>query len=525
MDGLAETIILSWGWRRWAIAFGAGAASALAQPPFFAFPLLWLSLPVLVWLLDGSVGAGRSGRSARFLPAFAAGWWFGFGYFAAGLWWVGTAFLVDADVFGWMLPFAVLALPAGLGLFWGAGAAAAQLLWSDDWRRVFALAAGLGSAEWLRGLLFTGFPWNAIGYALTAGEVMIQSASLLGLYALNFVAVAVFAAPASMAPTAEDSRRGWTLPALSLALVAALAAYGGARLWSAETGFVDDLRIKIVQPAIDQAEKWRPENRGPIFRSYLDLSRRGEAALDGNTILVWPESAFPFALTEEPGALGAIADLLPQGAVLVTGALRPEPLPGDEQDVFNSVFVIDDTGEIRGAYDKVHLVPFGEYLPFQATLEALGLEQLTRLRGGFASGSRRRALSLPGGPDFVPLICYEIIFPGAVMPAGQRPGFLLNLTNDAWFGRTPGPYQHFHQARVRAVEEGLPLVRAANSGISAVTDSVGRVLISSELGAPAVIDAELPLAGPTTLAARLGRILAFTILISFIGVAVSRVFT
>lgn len=525
MDRLADTIILSWGWRRRAIAFGAGALSALAQPPFFAFPLLWLSLPVLVWLLDGSVSARRSGRTARLLPAFGAGWWFGFGYFTAGLWWVGAAFLVEADVFGWLLPFAVVALPAGLALFWGAGAAAAQLFWSDDWRRIFALAAGIGGAEWLRGLVFTGFPWNAIGYALTAGEVMMQSAALLGLYALNFVAVAVFAAPATLAPAAEKGRRSWALPALALTVVAALAGYGGARLWSAEPAFADDLRLKIVQPAIDQAEKWRPENKASIFRNYLDMSRRGEAPLDGDTVLVWPESAFPFALTEEPGALGAIADLLPQGAALVTGALRPEPLPGEERQVFNSVFVIDDTGEISGAYDKVHLVPFGEYLPFQTTLEEIGLEQLARQRGGFASGSRRRALSLPQGPVFAPLICYEIIFPGAVLPPGPRPDFLLNLTNDAWFGRTPGPYQHFHQARVRAVEEGLPLVRAANSGISAVTDSVGRVLVKSALGTPAVIDSALPLAAPSPPATRLGRTLAFTILIIFTGVAVSRVFT
>jgi len=525
IDRLAEAIILSWGWRRRAIAFGAGAASALAQPPFFAFPLLWLSLPILAWLIDGSVGAGRSGRAARLLPAFGAGWWFGFGYFTAGLWWVGAAFLVEADTFGWLLPFAVLALPAGLALFWGLGAAAAQLLWSDDWRRIFALAAGLGAAEWLRGLVLTGFPWNAIGYALTAGEVMMQSASLFGLYALNFLAVALFAAPATLAPAGEDGRRGWALPALALAVVAALAAYGGARLWSAETAFADGLRLKIVQPAIDQAEKWEPENRAPIFRSYLDLSRRGEAPLDGDTVLIWPESAFPFALTEEPGALAAIADLLPEGAALVTGALRPEPLPGEEQEVYNAVFVIDDSGEITGAYDKVHLVPFGEYLPFQAALEAIGLEQLTRLRGGFASGSRRRALSLPQGPDFAPLICYEIIFAGAVLPPGPRPGFLLNVTNDAWFGRTPGPYQHFHQARVRAVEEGLPLVRAANSGISAITDSLGRVLAKSALGTQAVIDSALPLAGPPPIATRLGRILAFTILISFIGLAAWRPFT
>lgn len=187
--------------------------------------------------------------------------------------------------------------------------------------------------------------------------------------------------------------------------------------------------------------------------------------------------------------------------------------------MFNSVFVIDHEGEIRAAYDKVHLVPFGEYLPFQAALESIGLEQLTRLRGGFASGSRRRTMSLPEGPPFAPLICYEIIFPGAVVPDGPRPSFLLNVTNDGWFGRTPGPYQHLHQARVRAVEEGLPLVRAANTGISVVTDSFGRVLAKSALGTPAVIDSALPAPLQPPLAARLGGIFAFTILVSFTAAA------
>src|SRR5688500_16579679 len=175
MDRLAEAVILSWGWRRRGLAFGAGALSALAQPPFFAFPVLWLTFPVLVWLMDGAVGQARSGRVRRLLPGFLVGWWFGFGYFLAGLWWIGTAFLVEADTFGWLMPIAVLALPAGLGFFWGLGTATAQLLWSDDWRRIFALAAGIGASEWLRGHIFSGFPWNSIGYALTAGEVLMQS--------------------------------------------------------------------------------------------------------------------------------------------------------------------------------------------------------------------------------------------------------------------------------------------------------------------------------------------------------------
>src|SRR5688572_8245147 len=212
MDRLAHAVILSWGWRRWAMAFTAGALSVLAQPPFFAFPILWLTFPVFVWLIDGAVSRARDGRLRRLLPAFGLGWWFGFGYFLAGLWWIGEAFLVEADIFGWLLPFAVLALPAGLALFWGLAVAVAQLLWSEDWRRILALAAGLGAAEWLRGHVLTGFPWNSLGYTLTAGEVLMQSAALIGLYGLNVVAVIIFAGPAALSPASPSRGRDLALP-------------------------------------------------------------------------------------------------------------------------------------------------------------------------------------------------------------------------------------------------------------------------------------------------------------------------
>ena len=495
MDRLAQAVILSWGWRRRFIALFAGALSALAQAPFFAFPLLWLTFPVFVWLLDGSVATAKRGGARRFWPAFSAGWWFGFGYFLAGLWWIGAAFLVDAKQFAWLLPLAVIALPAGLALFWGLAAAVAQLFWRDDWRRILALAAALGVAEWARGHVLTGFPWNAIGYALTAGEVLMQSAALFGLHALNILAVLIFAAPAALVPPGAQAQRNIAIPALAAAGLAGLALFGFIRLDQAPRSSVPGVQIKIVQPAVDQREKWNPENKQAIFQSFLDLSGEGGLPEDGTgLVLVWPESAFPFALTEEPGALAAIGAMLPDGAALVTGAARVEANGGTNgrRRVFNSIYVINDRGEIEDAYDKVHLVPFGEYLPFQETLEWLGLQQLTKLRGGFSAGPRRRALTLPAAPAFSPLICYEIIFTGEVLPTDSRPGFLLNLTNDAWYGRTPGPYQHLHQARVRSIEEGLPLVRAANTGISIVSDPFGRIIARTALGEKTSITAPLP---------------------------------
>jgi len=490
MDALAHAVILSWGWRRRGIAFAAGAVSALSQPPFFLFPVLWLTFPVLVWLIDGAVSQSASGRLRRFLPAFAVGWWFGFGYFLAGLWWVGAAFLVEAEIFGWLMPVAVLALPAGLALFWGLGSVVAQLFWSEDWRRVFALAAGLGGAEWLRGHLFTGFPWNAIGYALTAGEVLMQSAALFGIYGLSVLAVIVFAAPAALSPRGWGE--GWRLglPGLSLAIVAGLALYGFARLAEAETRFVSDTRLRVVQPALDQLQKWDPENKEQVLAAYLDLSAPDRAPLPAGTVLVWPESALPFPLREDAEALAAIAALLPPQTALVTGAYRMEQSPDGELTAFNAIYVLGDDGTIREAYDKTHLVPFGEYLPAAAVFDQLGLRQL--VHSGFSAGPRRRELNLGFAPPFTPLICYEAIFSGAVLGEGPRPGFLLNVTNDGWFGRTTGPHQHFHQARLRAVEEGLPMVRAANTGISAIIDGYGRVLDRTHLGDATMLEARLP---------------------------------
>lgn len=491
MERFAETVIVSWGWRRAGWAFAAGALSALAQPPYFLFPVLWLTFPVLVLLLDGAAAMNRRGRPRRLLPGFATGWWFGFGYFLAGLWWIGAAFLVEAKDYAWMLPFAVLGLPAGLALFWGAAAAVAQALWSDDWRRIFALAFAFGGAEWLRGIVLTGFPWNAIGYALTAGEAMMQSAALLGLHGLGFLAVAIFAAPAALIGGARGTGR-IAVPAFGFFAVAGLAVFGLLRLGASGATPNGETPIRIVQPAIDLTTKWLPSKKDAVFRTYLDLSAEAGAPLPRGALLVWPESAFPFALTEEPEALAAIAGLLPPETALVTGGYRQERLPDGRRRTFNSVYLLDAEATIVGAYDKVHLVPFGEYVPLAALLEAVGLKPLAGYGNPFSAGTRRQSLIPPVGPPFAPLICYEIIFPGAVLPEGPRPGFLINVTNDTWFGDTPGPYQHYHQARVRAVEEGLALVRAANSGISAVIDPYGRVLARTRLGERKRLDSILP---------------------------------
>ena len=491
----AHWVILSWGWQRVAIAFAAGALSTLALAPFNLWPVMFLTMPVVVWLIDGSA----AGRLGGVVGAAGTGWWFGFGYFLAGLYWVGYAFLVDAKTFGWLLPVAVAGLPAGLAVYMAAGFALARALWTRGASRVLVLAVALTVAEWLRGHLLTGFPWNALGYTLTGPLVLAQAAALVGLWGLTFIAVAAFASPAVLADERADTARPWLPPLCAVLVLAGLAAYGATRLARTPTHFVEGVRLRIMQPNLPQDEKFNYGAKQQVMRRYLDLSDRATGpdsmGIRDVTHLIWPESAFPFFISREADALAQIAALLPQGTVLITGGVRPEEAPPGAPIAhgYNSIYVIDHDGSIIGVYDKIHLVPFGEFLPFQRLLESVGLMQLTKVQGGFIAGDRRRALAVPRAPHMLPLICYEIIFPGEAVPrGGERPGWIVNLTNDGWFGISTGPYQHFQQARVLAIAEGLPVVRAANTGISAVVDPLGRVIKELPLGAEGVLDAPLP---------------------------------
>jgi apolipoprotein N-acyltransferase len=526
---LAHTFVLAWGWRRILIAFLAGAATALALPPVYAWPVPFVTFPILLWLVDGAA----AGRLGGLWAAAAAGWWFGFGYFLAGLYWVGNAFLVDAKMFGWLLPFAVLGLPAAMAIYTALGLALARLIWTRGAHRVLSLAVALTVSEWLRGHLFSGFPWNTFGYALISPLWLAQGASLIGIWGLTFVAIAIYASPAVLADDPADTKKPWLVVATALIVVVGLALFGAVRLTSSPTSYVDGVRLRIMQPNLPQDAKFNASRKQEVMSRYLELSDRSNgpesAGVKNATHLIWPESAFPFFLTREPDALSQIAALLSPGTVLITGGVRPpEVAPnGVITRAYNSVYVIGADGSILSVYDKVHLVPFGEYLPLQRALERLGLIQLTRIRGGFISGDRRRNLRVPGAPDVLPLVCYEIIFPGNAVPrrerpgwlydhigrylgwpfvagSGRRPGWMLNVTNDGWFGLSAGPYQHFQQARVRAIEEGLPLVRAANTGISAVIDPVGRVITSLPLGSEGVIDSPLPRPVGLTPYARIG---------------------
>jgi apolipoprotein N-acyltransferase len=272
------------------------------------------------------------------------------------------------------------------------------------------------------------------------------------------------------------------------------------------------VKLRIMQPNLQQDVRFNYSAKAEVMRKYLALSDRSSGpqstGVRDATVLIWPESAFPFFLTREPDAMAQIASLLPKGTVLITGSVRaPDQPPGTRiTRAYNSIYVVDHDGSVLSVYDKLHLVPFGEYLPFQDWMERLGFQQLTKVQGGFIPGTIRRSMEIPNAPRVLPLICYEAIFPDTVANQGDRPGWIVNVTNDGWFGISTGPYQHLQQARVRAIEQGLPLVRAANTGISAVIDPLGRVVARLGLGIEGVLDSTLPAANPPTVYARVGDI-------------------
>lgn len=465
-------------WARGGLGVLAGAAMTMGHAPVNLPWLFFLAVPLLIWLLDAAPGARA---------AFWTGWCAGFGYFVTGLHWIGHAFLIDADQFLWLLPFAVTLLPAGLGFFWGLAAVLArQLIWGP--LRVAGFAAMLTLAEYARGHLLTGFPWALPGYVWVETPMM-QAASWAGPYGMTFLTLLLTGLP--LVALAGVRHRFWPAAGSVLA-VAALWAAGALRI-PAETAYAADApMLRVVQPNATQALKRTEAVR--FYRRLLDLS----AAPDDvpPDIVIWPESAVEFLPAYEPEERARIGGS-GGGAVMLLGANHGERIGG--RDVYyNSLFALAPDGTILARYDKHHLVPFGEYLPLQGVLRAIGLTELASQRGGFSTGPAPQLLELPGLPGFTPLICYELIFPDEVIPEAGRPDWILQVTNDAWFGNLAGPQQHLAQAQIRAIEFGLPVVRAANTGISAIIDPYGRLIATLGLDSIGYIGERLPAKIPTT---------------------------
>jgi len=492
------------GWRRWTVAALAGAVATLALPPFHFLPALVIAFVVLMWLLDGAAAGPRPLRAI-----FALGWWFGFVHFITGLYWISNALLVDAATFGWLVPFAVAGLSAYFALFPAlavmlAGRAAA------GWPRALALASAWAGAEYLRGLLLTGFPWNPVGSAFAVGPELMQAAALGGAFGLSLLAVLVAALPAALA---QPGRAGRIATALALVIVAAMWAGGALRLAAVPVADGAGPRMRVVQGAVDQAVKWDRARARGHFESYLALSRAPGRDGRAPDVVIWPETAVPAVYDGNGSFSKALAQALAPDGTLITGVIRRDGR-GAQLRLWNSVIAVNGRGQLLATYDKHHLVPFGEYVPLARFNP---VPKLTEGRRDFSAGPGPMTVALAGVPAFSPLVCYEVIFPGRVVAPGSRPAFLLNLTNDAWFAISTGPYQHLAAARLRAVEEGLPLARAANTGISALIDAQGRVRARLGLGRRGVLDFTLPAPVAPTFFARFGNgpvlIAAFVLLV------------
>jgi apolipoprotein N-acyltransferase len=484
------------GWSGRGLALLAGLAAGFAQPPFGVLPGL-IGYALLLALIDA-----ESPRPLR--AAFLRGWLGGVGYFAVAVWWITEPFMVDAREQGWMAPFALVLLAGGLALFWGAAALAYRALGTRGVARVLVFAGCLAGFEWLRGHLFTGFPWDLPGETWRAGSPPSQAAALVGAYGLSWITVAIAAAPAVLAQPAGRRRKAAALVA-ALAALGGLYAYGDLRLAHAVKPRPGAPVVRVVQADIDQKDKWRPENLGLILDTYVNLTaHKGPLA---PAIVIWPEGALPAIIDEliAPSSPYAarLRDAVAPGQTLLMGANRVDVGPNGAPRYYNSLVAFRGEPEglkVTAVYDKHHLVPFGEYMPAADLATRVGFRSLVHMPDDFTAGPVSQPIAPLGVPPVQVLICYEALFPGVTREgaarAGRRPAWILNVSNDSWFGAGSGPLQHLNIASYRAIEAGLPIVRATPTGVSAVIDAYGRIAPGARLnlGGLGVIDAPLPAA-------------------------------
>jgi apolipoprotein N-acyltransferase len=485
------------------LALLAGLGAGLAHPPFGVLPGL-IGFTALMWSVDHA-GPHRPIRSAALRGLVA-----GFGFFLVSLWWVAEAFFVDAAAHGWMAPIVMAILPTGMALFWAGACALYKALRVDGLKRAFVFAACFGLFEWIRGHVLTGFPWNLAGETWAAGSAPSQAAALIGSYGLSVVTVAM-AALLAVALGQEARRTRLTALALSAGVLAGLYGFGTWRL-SQPAPPDQSTRVRIVQADIDQGHKWRPENLDGVLNAYLGLTR--SPGRDRADIVIWPEGAIPSAANDYLGAdevrRKRVAAALRPGQILLTGAFRVEPAPDRPDGVraYNTLLGLRQVAgdlQLLTVYDKHRLVPLGEFLPLRRILEPIGFVSLVHAPADFTPGPRPAPIEAPGLPRVQPLICYESLFPGFTSDEGGRPSWIVNPSNDSWFGKTSGPWQHLNIMGHRAIEEGLPVIRSTPTGVSAVIDAHGRTREALGIGAAGVIDAPIPGALPTTLYARFGE--------------------
>ncbi|CAN5201523.1 apolipoprotein N-acyltransferase [soil metagenome] len=504
----------------WLLAMIAGAAAGLAHPPFGFLPGL-LGYGLIMLLADGA-DHRRPLRSA-----FWRGWLAGLSYFAVSVWWVTEAFFVDAETFGWMAPIAICLLAGGLALFWGLAALLYRRIGATGVTRVLVFAGALSLVEWVRGWIFTGFPWDLPGETWLAGSAPSQMASVVGASGLTLFTVAIAAAPAVLL---DDAPRRPRLIAVSLAALALAGLYGYGAVRLARPAPLTNILVRVVQPDIAESAKYDAASFRDNANRFLALTAQPAARTPD--IIVWSEAALAPATIEDllsPQAWTrpAIAAALKPGQTLLMGGIRMTG-PPDKPTYLNSLFAVslkDGAPVVTATYDKYRLVPFGEFLPLGKYLDKIGFRKLVPL-GDFGAGPEPRPIGPPGIPALQPLICYESLFPGytrrGARAGGRRAEWIVNVSNDSWFGQTSGPRQHLNLASYRAIEEGLPMVRATPTGISAVIDPYGRVLPGARvaLGTRGVVDAFLPKSAPLTPYAKYGELFFMVTMLLTLSVAV-----
>jgi len=514
---IAERIEARPTWQIHGIAMLAGAFATLAHAPFFFAPAYAIGLVVLVWLLDGSSRKAKPGQAA-----FARAWSFAFGHFLTGMYWVGFAFL-QVEGAAPLIPLAVSALPGGLALFWGAAGALAVKGWTTDYRRIGMFAAAFGFAEILRGVLFTGFPWQIPGAIWQAGGAVSQAASVVGVNGLSVLTLLFLAAPAVATDNASTLRRFG--PIIVAALAFGLIWGAGARRLEANPIKLRGTVVRVLDPGLTQEQKWSLDPV-EVLERYLELT--GPARDSQADVVIWPEGSvpptyfvgddIPHSMLDRRDMFDAIGRIL-YDRVLIAGTVRAERAK-DRVRQYNSAVVIDGVAgraRVSQISNKHHLVPFGEYMPFWELYSAVPIAPLQMIGRGFTPGAPPERLVVPGAPPATILICYEGIFPGLTPRGAERPDWIVNISIDGWYGRQTGPWQHVNLVLYRSIEEGLPLARAASGGVSGIFDSYGRTVIATKLDGGAV-ESPLPIPLPPTLFARFGSLFAAALLIAALGI-------
>ncbi len=444
----------------------AGALSALAMAPYNIWVILLVGLGFLYIAVD---------RAHNKRQAFFTGWLFGFGYFVIGFYWIGNALLVEGNPYKWAWPLAVCGLPAVMAFYVAIPALiAGRYLDLKQWHGYIGFVFLVAGFEWLRGHLFTGFPWNLFGYTWIGVLPIAQLASLSSIYLLSFLTIFWLSIGGFIFVS------GARIAQLCIGFLIVVTAMGGG-VWGSlrlsQAQHFHDMRIKVVQPNTPQEEKWQRDKMAGHFETALELSRYQDGEAAAPIIIVWPETTISPAFLDDPVWRGEIIKMLntyADEAILMAGALRYQP---ENASYHNSILTINKVGVTSNIYDKSHLVPFGEYIPFQKWIP---LDPVVQFKG-FERGQGLQTYTTIGDLRYSPLVCYEVIFPKKSVVSGSDTDFIVNVTNDAWYGVSPGPYQHYVQAQFRAIEEGVPLVRAANTGFSGVIDAYGRTVVKSGL--------------------------------------------